>query len=268
MKNKKVLPLIEGAVMVALAMILSLITVIKMPFGGGITAASMVPIIIVSYRRKVKWGILVAFVYGVLQLILGMGNLQYATSFAAVCTIIFFDYIIAFSVLGLSGIFQNSFKSQATGIALGALLSCLLRFICHFISGCTVWAGVSIPTSDGMIYSLVYNAAYMIPEAIITVVAVWYLASVIDFRSEKISVHGIQTKNKTAIIIQNSGTLILVSAVLFDAIYLFHSIQNEDGFDISGIFNINPAILFGVLGASIVLFTAAFVVSRKIKSKA
>ncbi len=266
MKNNKILSLIEGAVMVALAMILSLITIIKMPFGGGITAASMAPIIIVSYRRKVKWGILVSFVYSVLQLVLGMENLQYGTSFSAVCCILLFDYIIAFLVIGLSGLFRNSMNSQGAELACGALLSCILRFVCHFISGCTVWAGVSIPTSDSIIYSLVYNAAYMIPESIITIAAVWYLASVIDFRADKICVRGMQKSKKKAII-QNIGLLSLISGVVFTAIYVFRCIQNEDGFDITGILNINPYLMFGVLGVTVLLWAASLIITRKIKGK-
>lgn len=268
MKRKNLLALIEGAVMIALAMILSLITVIKMPFGGGITAASMIPIIIVSYRRKIKWGLIISFVYGVLQLLLGMENLQYATSFAAVCAIIFLDYIIAFAVLGLVALFRDKLQNQSSELMIGALISCFLRFVCHVISGCTVWAGVSIPTSEGLVYSLAYNAAYMIPETIITVAGVWYLSKMIDFREEKLGVRVAQKENRTVTILQSVATLSLLVGIVFSAIYAFGNMQNEDGFDITAIANADFTLMLGVFGGCVIIWAILQAVIHKIKSKA
>ncbi len=266
MKKNNLLALLEGAVMIALAMILSVITIIKMPFGGGITAASMIPIILLSYRRKVKWGVIVAFVYGTLQLLLGMENLQYATSFAAACAIIFLDYIIAFSVLGLAGMFRDKLSLQSGELLCGTAIVCILRYICHVIAGCTVWAGVSVPTSDGLVYSLVYNAAYMIPETLITLAGIWYLSRMIDFRAEKLGAYEGEKGNRVAAVLGSIGVLSLLSGIVFAALYCFQSMQTEEGFDITGIQNINVTLLIGVLCISVLLWGIFCLIARKTKS--
>lgn len=56
------------------------------------------------------------------------------------------DYVGAFTVLGLVGIFKKN-KNQTPVLVIGAAVVCVLRYICHVITGCTVWAGVSIPTA-------------------------------------------------------------------------------------------------------------------------
>jgi len=267
MKRNNLLALLEGAVMIALATILSLITVIKMPFGGGITAASMVPIILVSYRRKVKWGVLIAFVYSALQLLLGMENLQYATSFAAACAIIFLDYVIAFAVLGLGGIFRDKLHSQSLEVVCGSALACALRYVCHVIAGCTVWAGVSIPTADGLLYSVVYNAAYMIPETIITIAGVWYLTKMIDFRGDKIVGYKKESGNGLAYVFSGIGMLSLLLGIVIDALYCFKLMQTEEGFDVTGIQNANFYFLLIVIGSGILLWGIFSLISKKIKRK-
>lgn len=268
MKRNNLIVLLEGAVMIALATILSLITIIRMPFGGGITAASMIPIVLVAYRRKIKWGTIIALTYGALQLLLGMENLQYATSFAAVCAIVFLDYIAAFAVLGLGGFFRDKMMSQTRELILGTSLACLLRYTCHVVAGCTVWAGVSIPTSDGLIYSLAYNAAYMIPETIITIAGIWYLSKMIDFRSQKLSANVSDKEDRLAGVLDSVGVLSIVLGIVFTALYCFRSMQGDEGFDITGILNINPVLLLGVLGGTILLWIILHLISKRRKSKA
>lgn len=134
--NKKVMMLCESAVMIALATVLSMLK-IEWPFGGSITVCSMLPILIIGYRYKPLWGCFTGVVYGLIQLLLGMSNFTYATSGIAVVTIALFDYLIAYGVAGLGGIFRGV-KNQAVGLGLGAILTGVLRFVCHFISGVTV----------------------------------------------------------------------------------------------------------------------------------
>ena len=178
----------ESAMMIALATVLSTIQLMNLPMGGSVTAFSMVPILIIAYRYGTGWGLFTGAVYGVFQMLLGMENLRYGTSLWAVLIIILFDYVVAFGVLGLGGIFRGKLRnSQPLELAAGALLGSVLRYICHFISGWVVW-GVWAP--EGMPawqYSLGYNATYMVPEAIISVVGVSLLALYLDFTSEIIT---------------------------------------------------------------------------------
>jgi len=169
--------LTESAVMLALTLILSYIKLLDLPYGGSITLCSMLPTILIAYRHGLLWGFAIGIANGLLQLLMGMSNLSYATSAAAAVAIILLDYIIAFAVTGFGGIFKKIFKNQSLSLILGTAFVCILRYICHVISGCTVWAGLSIPDTEALIYSLAYNATYMLPELIIAVAGAAYLGA-------------------------------------------------------------------------------------------
>ncbi len=172
MENKtvsRVQMLVESAVMLAIATVLSMIKLFNLPYGGSVTIASMLPIIIISYRHGLRWGLLSGLVYGIIQQLLGLDTLSWVTTWQSIVAVILLDYIIAFAVTGFGGVFRKK-CSQPMALLLGALLVGLLRYICHVISGATVWAGLSIPTNAAMIYSLGYNATYMIPETITHIV--------------------------------------------------------------------------------------------------
>ena len=117
-KRANVLRLTESAIMIAFATVLSEIQIANLPFGGSVTACSMLPILIIAYRYGTSWGIFTAVVNGLMQMLLGMGNLKYGTNAMAVIIIVLFDYIIAFGVLGLGGIFRKSIKNQGLSLAL------------------------------------------------------------------------------------------------------------------------------------------------------
>lgn len=221
-KTKTSTTIVECAILIAMAFALSFIKIIDMPYGGSVTAASMVPIIVAGYRHGLKWGLLTGFTYSILQLLMGLANVSYATSWVAAVAIILLDYVGAFTVLGLVGIFKKN-KNQTPVLVIGAAVVCVLRYICHVITGCTVWAGVSIPTADGMAYSLVYNAAYMIPETVVTVYVIALISNAVDLRVEK-PVTKKKSENVMAIL---NGALVFGIAVLIDFLYLFQQIQTE-----------------------------------------
>ena len=166
--NTKVLA--YGAICTALSFGLSFIKIPISFLGGSITLASMVPIIIFAYCFGVGRGLLVGLIYGLLQFI-------QSPQFYNVIQFLF-DYLIAFSALGLGGIFFKV-KSVRVSLILGALVACLARFASATIAG-IVWFYAYGPyeslaifgSTAGMgafVYSLLYNALYMIPETIITV---------------------------------------------------------------------------------------------------
>ncbi|MBQ2999564.1 MAG: energy-coupled thiamine transporter ThiT [Clostridia bacterium] len=173
MKNTKTKMLVEGAVMVALATILSYLRIVKFPWGGSITVLSMLPIIVFALRYGVKSGLAVSLVYAIVQLgqgILFDGLLGWGLSVPMLIACIFLDYLGAFTVLGLAGMFGN--KSWG-GIIGGTVTAMLLRLVFHLISGVVIfhsagmlWDGFA--TENTWLYSLVYNGAYMLPEIIFT----------------------------------------------------------------------------------------------------
>lgn len=178
--SNKIVMLCESAIMIALATVLSMLK-IEWPFGGSITVCSMLPILVIGYRYKPLFGFFTGVVYGLIQMLLGLSNFSYATSWQAVVMILFFDYLIAFGVIGLGGIFRKFINNQAVALGLGALLAGLLRFVCHFISGVTVWGGFA-EDMPAWLYSIIYNGVYMLPETIILIIGAVIVGLIVDFR--------------------------------------------------------------------------------------
>lgn len=157
-----------SALFIALSTVLSeLIPSISLPFGGSITVFSMVPMCLIGIMFGTKWGVLSCTVYGVIQMLFGLGNLSYATWWGAAVIIVLFDYIVAYAVLGFSGVFKGKIKNEFLSLVLGVLFACLLRYICHFITGVTVWREIA-DLWGAIWFSITYNGSYMIPEMIIT----------------------------------------------------------------------------------------------------
>ena len=261
----KVRRLTESGVLLAVAFVLSVIKIIEMPFGGSVTLGCMFPIVLLAYRFGTGWGLLSAAAFSLLQLLTGLNNLSHATSWQAAVAIVLLDYIVAFAVLGLGGVFRKVLRNQNTALLCGVVLCCLLRYVCHVISGCTVWAGVSIPTSEGLLYSLSYNAAYMVPETLIAAGAAWYLGSVLDFRGNTLKRLSGAARGGW---LDAVGLLAAVAAVVTDAVILFAALQGEDDFDITRMADANWWLLGGILAAGAVIFAVCKLVAVRLRKKA
>ena len=191
------------AILVAMATALALISKVlplELPFGGSVTFASMPPIVICAYMFGVKWGLGSAFVFSIVQMLLGgktvasfflPGDSQMIWWQAILVCLI--DYIAAYTVIGFAGIFSKKDKNPSVALCEGAIFGLLLRYLCHFISGAIffgIWAewffseagafgewvlarmsGVGL----AMFYSIFYNGLYMVPEIILTAVLAFIL---------------------------------------------------------------------------------------------
>ena len=156
--------LCEGAMMVALAQVLSYIKLMELPNGGSLTPA-MFPIILFAVRWGLTPGLMAGFTFGLLQLIF---DGAYAWGWQSMLL----DYLVAFTPLGLAGLF----KGKKWGIFVGTVVGCLGRFVVHYISGVTIYK-ILAPTefmkwtfTSPSAYSLVYNGSYMLPNTIIALV--------------------------------------------------------------------------------------------------
>ncbi len=267
-QNNLVVILCECAIMVALAAALSMIKLLDLPYGGSVTAFSIVPIVVISYRHGVKWGLLTGFVFSLIQMLTGLSSLSYATSMAAAIAIIMLDYVLAFTCIGFAGMFRNIIKNPVASAVTGTITVCVIRYIFHVISGCTVWAGVSIPSSDGLIYSLSYNATYMIPETIINAAVVFWLFGCLNFRSQKIERAQKQQRTVAGIVCSSAAVLSIIAAVIVDAIAAFGKLQNPESgeLDITLISNIDFGFI-GIVTAIGVALCIVFVIISKIISK-
>ncbi len=175
MEKKKITVrmLTESAIMIAIGTVLSLFPLDGFWIvGGGVTICSTLPLVIISHRYGCRYGWFTALVYGILQMVLGLNNVQYATSFGMAIAIIVLDYLAAYSVIGLSAMFDRAIKSRPANMVLGMAVTFALRLGCHFLSGWLIWDKLW-PNEMGLapaVYSIGYNASYMVPEFIITAV--------------------------------------------------------------------------------------------------
>jgi thiamine transporter len=167
--------LTESAIMIGLAVVLSLFAVFKLPNGGSVTIGSMLPILLISFKYDFKWGLLTAFAYSLLQMAMGFypPPVQDFYSFALV---ILLDYVIAFSVLALAGPLYRRFTGSVNprvGMTVSCLICFCLRFLCHFLSGIIIWDVYAPEGQSVWLYSLLYNGSYMLYEFLITAVIIW-----------------------------------------------------------------------------------------------
>ncbi|MBR4441763.1 MAG: energy-coupled thiamine transporter ThiT [Clostridia bacterium] len=156
--------LVEGAIMVAAAQVLSYIKLWRMPWGGSITLA-MLPIVLFAVRWGLKPGLLAGFILGILQFSLDGG-------FAIGWQSIIGDYVLAYTALGLAGL---AFGKRGN-VFWGSLIGGLGRFLVLFVTGATLWAEYMPETffnmtmSSPWFYSCLYNLAYMLPNIIICMI--------------------------------------------------------------------------------------------------
>jgi len=170
--------LTESAILLAIATALSLLQFTgPWVLGGSITVCSMLPIVMLAQRYGTKWGIFSAFAFSLLQLLLGLKNIQYAPDALTAVAIILLDYILAFTVLGFSACFNGLVKSRRWAIVTGIVITFFGRFLFHFISGVLIWEALW-PNGLGWaptVWSLAYNGSYMLPEMLITSVVAFLL---------------------------------------------------------------------------------------------
>ena len=203
-KTSNVRRLVTSAMLIAIGTAISfvceLIPFLNLPFGGTITICSLLPIVVISWMYGLGWGFGSAFVYSLLQIAVGAKVVSalflpvddggIGSAWAALA-IILLDYILAFTVVGIGGDFRKM-KNKTASLILGSVLALVLCYAFHVLSGVifygawaewfftdTVAADWSISktilstfsgTSLALVYSLVYNGCYMIPEIIITAV--------------------------------------------------------------------------------------------------
>ena len=256
--------LVESALMVAVATVLSLVKLLDLPYGGSVTIGSMLPVIIISYRHGLKWGTLTGFVFAVIEQLLGLKNLSYVTTWQSIVAVILLDYMFAFMVIGLGGIFRKHAK-QPTALLAGTVFVCLLRYACHVLSGATVWAGLSIPTNAALLYSLGYNATYMLPETIVTAVLAFYLGSMLDFGSDQITSYGGSSVSRSSLLLKGIGGLIFAAAIVIDAVLVFSKLQNAEtgAFDATGFAEVNLPLLGIITAAGIVCFIVMIISANR-----
>ncbi len=162
-KKKAVLTtkqLVYSAVAIALAVVCSMIKFANLPMGGSITLFSMLFIALIGYWYGPYVGIMTAVAYGLVQFV--MEPIFYTIPQ------MFLDYPLAFGALGLAGFFAN----KKHGLQIGYLVGVFGRYVFAVISGVVFFAASAPEGTPALIYSLGYNASYLVPEAIATLIVI------------------------------------------------------------------------------------------------
>ena len=200
--------LTESAMLLSIAVVLEFVSkmfIPEMPFGGQVTLVSMLPVVLISYRHGVKWGLVAGLGYALIEMLIGAKTVAAAfqpgyfgdgTMILNALIMCVLDYLAAFTVLGLGGIFRNKITHPGAALCCGSILALGLRFVCHIASGYILFSGWAewfftqegfpawgaqlaqtlSPGMLGFVYSLVYNGMYMVPEILLTAVVSVFLA--------------------------------------------------------------------------------------------
>ena len=96
---------------------------------------------------------------------------MYCTTLFTMAGCVLLDYLIAFTALGTACVFAKPFHNNTLGVIVSTGAVGLIRYLCSFLSGILIWGGYAPEDMPVWLYSLTYNASYMIPEIIITCVA-------------------------------------------------------------------------------------------------
>ena len=149
--------LTEGAMLLALAQLLSYLRLYHFPQGGSVDAA-MLPVVVFAVRYGAGWGTLAGFCFGLLQYAVGLSTAIDWTTLIA-------DYLLAYTLLGLgAGLCSRAREPLLAGTLAGGAA----RFLTHFCVGALVWGRYMPEEFLGMsmtspwLYSFLYNAPYML----------------------------------------------------------------------------------------------------------
>lgn len=151
--------LTEAALAIALAFVLGLVKVFEMPFGGSISL-EMIPLVLLALRQGLVVGTVAGGVYGLLNLIFD--------PFVVHPVQVLFDYPLAFAAMGLAGLFLPTVR----GAIFGTVVAVLARFFCHFVSGVVFFASYAPEGWNPYVYSVAYNAAYLVPSLVVALAVV------------------------------------------------------------------------------------------------
>ena len=200
--------LTESAMLIAVAIVLELVSkmfIPEMPFGGQVTLVSMLPVVLISYRHGVRWGLVAGLAYALIEMLIGAKTVAAAfqpgyfgdgTMIMNALIMCALDYLAAFTALGLGGAFRHRIENPGAALCCGSILALSVRYVCHIASGYILfsgWAewfftqegfpgwGASLveslsPDMLGFVYSLVYNGMYMLPEILLTAIVSVILA--------------------------------------------------------------------------------------------
>ena len=163
-----------AGICLATSFALSFIKVSPVQYGGSITLASFVPVLIYAYVYGPIKGTLAGIILGLFNFISGPYILTPMT--------FILDYILAFASIGIMGCAKYIKLSRTAQVAIGTVAVYILRFIFHLISGFIYFAEnaiwVDLPATNMFVYSFVYQCVYLPADCAIAVAILVILSKV------------------------------------------------------------------------------------------
>lgn len=167
--KQNLLTLVEGAAMVALAIVIDLLMgfIPSQPQGGSITLA-VLPVLFFAYRRGTAAGLLAGLVWSATQMLIGGFYVPPANTWWSIVLCVLLDYVLVFSVTGIAPLFAKLCgHRRLLGYSVGAVCVGILRYVSHALSGAILWGSYAPEEMNIWIYTITYNGAYMIPNIIL-----------------------------------------------------------------------------------------------------
>lgn len=170
MNNKSIRFIVEVGVFAAMGLVLDFLAGLysgSIWTAGGSLSIAMVPIFIMSFKWGLKGGLSTGLIIGTVQILLASGS-----SLVHPLQVIL-DYSLAFSLVGLSGIFFKKIRNKDNPsyyITMGVLIGGILRTISHILSGYIFFAMYTPEGFNAMGWSIVYNSSFMIPSVMLCLI--------------------------------------------------------------------------------------------------
>ncbi|AQP53514.1 energy-coupled thiamine transporter ThiT [Vagococcus penaei] len=162
---------LEGAIVAALAMVLSFVPV---KFGPGFSISlGMIPVTVYAFRRGTIPTLYAGLLWGLLHFLLGK------VTFLTVPQVLI-EYVFAYTAIGFAGIvsskIQLTLKLKSKQVywyaCFGTIVGILARYIFHFMAGYIFWGDYALWGLSPVVYSLAINGTNAIMTAVVTLIAV------------------------------------------------------------------------------------------------
>jgi thiamine transporter len=149
-----------GAMCIAIAFVLSCIRLYRMPQGGSITPASMLPLILFMVACGPLKGFIVGCVFGLLKLL--------ADPYIIHPIQLLMDYPLAYGAMILGCLAALFPLKDQWKLPIAVLLACIGGWIMSVLSG-VIFFAESAGEQNALVYSMVYNLSYMAPDALVCI---------------------------------------------------------------------------------------------------
>lgn len=237
------------------------------PNGGSIGFA-MLPILIISYRRGFKSGLICGFILSFIQMLSGVYAI--ANSWYSVMFQIILDYILAYPCVALAGAFFKSFKKETTKngkikfLILGTAIGGFMKFMCHFLAGFIFWSSYCPANYFGgpVVYSLLYNGGYMLPNIIINAIVLVLLfmkaPSLFKAPDEEVKIKAQERLNyaKWMPLSVTGLAIFCFSLASFIMSFVFYQDKNDKGELLGNVVEFNEdTVVFMIIGLIVIVYS-------------